>query len=455
MSKSLGNVIDPWKLLDTQGADALRWYLLTGGSPWSSRRLSPEIIEEHLRKYILTLWNTYAFWVTYASLEGFEPGSVDVPVAERPEIDRWILAELDDTVRVATDALEAFDTTTAGKRIESFVDDLSNWYVRRSRRRFWRSSEDEDTQVAFLTLWEALTTVARLSAPFTPFISDEIYQNLMRPIDGAPDSVHLSDWPEADDARVDDELRARMQLVRRLVGLGRSARTEAKTRVRQPLRRALVVIPAAESAHLEGLEQLVAEELNVKSVEAIGALEELVSYTVKPNFRALGPRFGADMKKVAAAIGKADPAELVTSIEGSGTAEISVEGGNVTLSGDELDIRIEGREGFSLAREGAYGVALDLDITPDLLDEGLAREVVRAVQDLRKSSGLAVEDRIELWLDWDSEESGRALRTHGSTIAEEVLATTTHMGDSPAGDTSVDHLEMSPHHRIIIGLRKA
>jgi isoleucyl-tRNA synthetase len=455
MSKSLGNVIDPWKLLDTQGADALRWYLLTGGSPWSSRRLSIEIIEEYLRKYILTLWNTYAFWVTYASLESFDPTGMNVPVSERPEIDRWILAELDDTIRIATEALDRFDSTTAGKRIEKFVDDLSNWYVRRSRRRFWRSSEDADTRVAFLTLWEALTTVARLSAPFTPFVSEEIFRNLTRPEGSAPDSVHLADWPEPDDSRRDDALRGRMRLVRRLVGLGRSARTDAKTRVRQPLRRALVVIPAAESANLEGLEQLVAEELNVKSVEEIGALEELVSYTVKPNFRTLGPRFGTEMKEVAAAIATADPAAIVSSVEQDGSTELTIGDQTVTLTADDLDIRVEGREGFSLAREGAYGVALDLDITPELLDEGIAREVVRSIQDLRKTSGLAVEDRIELWLDWDSEEHGRALEAHAETISEEVLATTTHMGDSPAGDTFVDHLEMTPHHRIVIGLRKA
>ena len=193
----------------------------------------------------------------------------------------------------------------------------------------------------------------------------------------------------------------------------------------------------------------------MRSVEAIGALEELVSYTVKPNFRALGPRFGADMKKVAAAIGKADPAELVASIEGTGSAELSVDGGMVTLTGDELDIRIEGREGFSLAREGAYGVALDLDITPELLDEGVAREVVRAIQDLRKSSGLAVEDRIELWLDWDSEESAARFELTSRPSPKRSSPLRATWATVPAGDTNVDHLEMSPHHRIIIGLRKA
>ncbi|MDQ4026114.1 MAG: isoleucine--tRNA ligase, partial [Actinomycetota bacterium] len=241
MSKSLGNVIDPWVVLDAQGADALRWYLLTSGSPWSARRVSVEIIEESLRKYLLTLWNTYSFWVTYASLEGFDPSALDVPVSERPEIDRWILAELDHTVREVTDALEGFDATRGGRRLDRFVDDLSNWYVRRSRRRFWRSASDEDTRVAFLTLWECLVTVAKLGAPYTPFVSDEIFTNLT-----GRDSVHLEDWPEPDGFRADDDLRRRMQLVRRLVTLGRSARTEAKVRVRQPLAKAVVVLPSAE-----------------------------------------------------------------------------------------------------------------------------------------------------------------------------------------------------------------
>jgi isoleucyl-tRNA synthetase len=290
MSKSLGNVIDPWSVLDAQGADALRWYLLTGGTPWSARRLSSDIIEEALRKHLLTLWNTYSFWVTYASLEDFDPTATDIPVSERSEMDRWILAELNDTVREATDSLDRFDATRGGQRIERFVDDLSNWYVRRSRRRFWRSGEDADTQAAFLTLWECLVAITQITAPYTPFIADEIYTNLMSRSPGSPASVHLTDWPEVLAEREDDELRASMALVRKLVGLGRAARTEAKIRVRQPLARALVVMPAGDARHLETLRSLVAEELNVKDVEVADRLEELVSYSVKPNFRALGPR---------------------------------------------------------------------------------------------------------------------------------------------------------------------
>jgi isoleucyl-tRNA synthetase len=453
MSKSLGNVIDPWSVLDAQGADALRWYLLTGGTPWSPRRLSPEIIEETLRKHLLTLWNTYSFWVTYAALEDFDPGTVSIPVSERSEMDRWILAELNDTVRETTDALDRFDATRGGQRIERFVDDLSNWYVRRSRRRFWRSGEDADTQAAFLTLWECLVTVAQITAPYTPFVADEIYTNLMSRVDDAPTSVHLSDWPETHDERNDDELRFQMALVRKLVGLGRAARTEAKVRVRQPLARALVVMPVTETGHLETLRSLVAEELNVKEIEVAERLEELVTYSVKPNFRALGPRLGKNVKAVAASLARCDAQRIVQALETEGKASIDANGETIELSSEELDVRIEGRSGFSLAREGAYGVALDVDLTDELINEGIAREVIRGVQEFRKTAGLSVEDRIDLWLQTDSETVSGALRAHGSLIAAEVLARSLENGTPPEDiDTEVLSLDQG---EVAAALRRA
>ncbi|HYO61676.1 MAG TPA: isoleucine--tRNA ligase [Actinomycetota bacterium] len=447
MSKSLGNVIDPWVVLDAQGADPLRWYLLTSGSPWSARRVSVELIEETLRKYLLTLWNTYSFWVTYASLEGFDP-SAHEPVADRPQIDRWILAELDDTVREVTDSLEAFDCTRGGRRLDRFVDDPSNWYVRRSRRRFWRSASDEDTKTAFLTLHECLVTVAKLAAPYTPFVADEIYTNLT-----GEDSVHLADWPEPDGFRSDDDLRRRMQLVRRLVSAGRSARTDAKVRVRQPLAKAVVVLPAAEADDLAELEELLAEELNVKQIEVARGLAELVTYTVKPNFKTLGPRFGKKVKDVAAALGRADAYEVVASLERDGTTTLEVDGEHVSLAPGELDVRVSGREGFSLAQDGPYGVALDLEVTPELAAEGAAREVVRAVQDLRKSSGLAVEDRIELWLASDDDAVTAALRSHEEMIAREVLAVGTAFDAAPE-DAAGDDVELDGG-SVRVGLRKS
>ena len=431
MSKSVGNVIDPWTILDAQGADALRWYMLTGGTPWSPRRLSAEIVQEALRKFLLTLWNTYSFWVTYASLEGFDPATDDVPLAERSEMDRWILAELDTCVRETTAGLEEFDPTRGGRRLDRFVDDLSNWYVRRSRRRFWRSGADADTRAAFRTLWECLVTVTQLTAPYTPHVSDVIYRNLTGPIDGMPDSVHLTDWPKPDDARVNDTLRHSMALVRQLVTLGRSARTDAKVRVRQPLARALVVMPSTDVAHLERLEGLVSEELNVKEIEIVSGLADLVTYSVKPNFKALGPRFGARVKEVAAALSSADPRSLVEAIEGQGSASIDLGGGEtIELGRDELDIRVEGREGYSLVQDGPYGVALDLDITEELRAEGIAREVVRAIQDLRKAKGLAVEDRIALKVHSNEQVIVQALETHRDLIAREVLATDVQMDEA-------------------------
>jgi isoleucyl-tRNA synthetase len=451
MSKSLGNVIDPWTVLNDQGADALRWTLLTAGNPWASRRMSAQIVEEALRKHLMTLWNTYAFWITYASLEAFDPGSHSLPVTERPVIDRWILAELGDTVEVVTDALDSLDAASGGRRLERFVDDLSNWYVRRSRRRFWRSGEDADTASAFLTLWECLVTLAQISAPYTPFVSDEIYTNLTAPAAGAPDSVHLSDWPVVPAEWADDGLRRQMSVVRRVVALGRSARTEAKVRVRQPLARALVVLPSNEREDLSSLAPLVAEELNVKDVEMAHGLEQLVSYSVKPRFNALGPRFGRRVKDVASKLEESDAHALVAELEARDIVTLSLDGEEVSLSRDDLDVRVEGREGFSLVQDGAYGVALDLDLTPELRAEGAAREVVRATQDLRKTSGLAVEDRIELWLSGTGD-LGDALRRHEGFIAGETLATATHHEEAPP-DAVATRVEIDGG-VVEVGLRK-
>jgi isoleucyl-tRNA synthetase len=439
MSKSLGNVLDPWTVFETQGADALRWYLLTAGSPWAPRRVSAEILHDALRKYLLTMWNTYSFWITYASLEGFDPTVESIPLPDRPEMDRWILAELDDTIRVTTRGLESFDATTGGRRLDRFVDDLSNWYVRRNRRRFWRSSEEVDTRAAFQTLWECLVTLAKLTAPYTPFIADEIYRNLSRPDESAPASVHLADWPEPDPERVDDPLRSRMELARRLVTLGRAARTEAGIRVRQPLARALMVVPGAHIEAVEALSPIVAEELNVKEIEVVKGIDELVSYSVKPNFKALGPRFGPRVKDVARALAEADAHDIVAALDGKGTARVRVGVEEVSLEAEELDVRVEGRTGFSLAQDGPYGVALDLEITAELRAEGLAREVVRAIQDLRKASGLAVEDRIQLWLDPRGGRAASAVDSYREYIAAEVLATATEItADLPADAASDD-----------------
>ena len=446
MSKSIGNVIDPWDVLNAQGADALRWYLLTGGTPWSPRRLSVEIIQEALRKYLLTLWNTYSFWITYASLEGFDPTAEDIPVAERSEMDRWILAELDDTVGEATAGLDDFDPPRGGRRLDRFVDDLSNWYVRRSRRRFWRSSSERDTRAAFLTLWECLVTVCRLTAPYTPFVADALYANLTKPVASAPDSVHLDDWPAAHPGRRDDELRAAMETVRAVVTLGRSVRTMAKVRTRQPLGKAFVQVPAAGAAAVEAHSDLIREELNVKDLVVVRNLGEFVSYGVKPNFKALGPRFGAQVKDIAAALAALDQTATALALQDAGSIEVTLPDGTaVSLGPDEIDVRSTAREGFVSAFDGAFGVSLDLEVTDELRDEGIAREVIRGIQELRKSKGLAVEDRINLTLNSDDDVVTGALQRHRDLIAGEVLATQLHVAETsgPAEKLEFDTWEIA------------
>jgi isoleucyl-tRNA synthetase len=426
MSKSQGNIIDPWALLEVQGADALRWYLFTSGSPWANRRLGPTVVDEFLRRYLLTLWNTYSFFVTYANLDGFDPATPAVPVEERPELDQWIIAELHDTIRDVTDALENYDALAGGRRLDTFVDDLSNWYVRRSRRRFWRSGEagdGGDKASAYATLHECLVTVAKLTAPFTPFIAEEIFTNLT----GA-ESVHLENWPTYDEALTDHArggLLDRMRLARQLVGLGRAARAKAKVKTRQPLPKALAVVPAAERTEVAALSRLVAEELNVKELELVESLEQLVHYSVKPNFRALGPRFGPRMPKIAAALAALGPDEvraLREQVAAGGPVTLDVEGETLTLDPADLDVRAEKREGYEVEHEGPYGVALDVEVTPELRAEGLAREVVRAVQEARKEGGLDIADRIGLYLEAGGE-LAEAIAVHESWILGEVLAT--------------------------------
>jgi isoleucyl-tRNA synthetase len=381
MSKSLGNVLDPFQLLDRYGADPLRWFMLATGSPWVSRRLSPEAVEEITRSFFLTLWNTYSFFALYARLEDFDPTR---PAAGAPTaaLDRWVLAELADTVDQVTRSLDDYDATGAARRLAGFVDDLSNWYVRLSRRRFWRGS-GEDADAAFRTLWTCLRTVTLLLAPYAPFTAEELWQGLVVSVDPeAPDSVHLVDWPEPDRAAADPELSAAMAEVRRLVGLGRQARTEARIKVRQPLARALISVPDPLRAGVAGLLDLVAAELNVKEVGFAHGEAGLVAYRLAPNFRALGPRFGRDAQAVAAAL-------------------------------------------------RSTAVALDLEVAPELRLEGLARDLVRAVQDLRKAAGLEVADRIELAVKGEGEVAA-AIQAHRDYLLGETLATSLHA--APQGD---------------------
>jgi isoleucyl-tRNA synthetase len=446
MSKSLGNVLDPFALLDQYGADPLRWFMLATGSPWVARRLSGEALEEITRSFFLTLWNTFGFFTLYARLEGFDPSEAggDAPGA----LDRWVLSELADTVRQVTERLDAYDPTTAARLIASFTDDLSNWYVRLSRRRFWRGTGASagaggaDGTAAFRTLWTCLRTVALLLAPFAPFTAEKLWQGLVVSVEpGAPDSVHLADWPQPDDDALDPELDLAMSVVRELVALGRTARTEAKVKVRQPLARALVTVPGERRDEVAGLLDLVAAELNVKQVAFAERESGLVAFRLVPNFRALGPRFGKDAPAVARALREldADTAELASRLRAGERVTVRAHGvGPVEIGPDEAAVTEEPITGWRVVREGATSVALDLDLTPELRREGLARDLVRAVQDLRKSAGLAVSDRIDLAIDATGEVA-EAIDAHEDYLRSETLAVSLHRAAQGDGfDARVD-----------------
>ncbi|MBA0050340.1 isoleucine--tRNA ligase [Streptomyces sp. AJS327] len=418
MSKHLGNILEPIALMDQHGADAVRWFMAAGGSPWAARRVGHGTIQEVVRKTLLTYWNTVAFQALYARTSDWAPSATDPEAAKRPLLDRWLLSELHALTDQVTLAMENYDTQRAGKLLSTFVDDLSNWYVRRSRRRFWQGDA-----AALRTLHDTLETVTRLMAPLVPFISERVWQDLVVPVTpGAPASVHLANWPVADLGMVDPELSQDMLLVRRLVELGRASRAESGVKTRQPLSRALVAAQGFETLSPD-LRAQITEELNVSGLASLSDVGgSLVDTTAKANFRALGRRFGKGTPAVARAIAEADAAALSAALR-EGTAVVEVEGEPVPLSPEEVIITETPREGWSVASDPGATVALDLRITPELRRAGLARDAIRLIQEARKNSGLDVADRIALRWSSTDEEVSQALTDHAALIADEVLAT--------------------------------
>jgi len=417
MSKSLGNVIDPWTILDSRGADPLRWWMFHQGSPWTSTRTSLAMIDASTSDVLLTLWNTWSFFATYAGLNDFDPDDDAVPPpAQRAPIDRWVLSRLAGTTAAATAAMEDYRPLEAATSIGTLVDDLSNWYVRRSRRRFWRTDPGTpaaEILAAHATLLEVLRGLARLMAPFCPFLADELWLSL----GGGGDSVHLAEWPAADEALVDADLEASTALTRQVVSLGRAARALAATRVRQPLRRAVVVLPARSPSLLR---EDIAEELNVDDVVISDSLSDALSVQLVPSFARLGPRLGAASKHVRAALAELDAAaaaEAAATLAGGGAVTVRLDGTLVDLGPDDVEVRTTPREGFTAAAEGGLAVALDLELDEDLRHRGLQREVVRQLQDLRKEAGFELSDRVVVWLEGFDE-----LAVDSALIGREVLA---------------------------------
>jgi isoleucyl-tRNA synthetase len=397
MSKSVGNVIDPWEILDTRGADPLRWWMFSQGSPWTPTRVSFETIDAAMRDVLLTLWNTWSFFTTYASLNEFDPADPTVPAPEqRSVLDRWMRSRLHATVAATTAALDGYEPFPAATAVAELIDDASNWYVRRSRRRFWRTdpeADPADSLGAQATLHEVLVTVARLLAPLCPFVADRMWRDLTGA--GEDDSVHLADWPVWQPEALDPGLEDGMALARRLSSLGRAARSEAGIKVRQPLARALVYLPPNSASPPEGV---VEDELNVDVVEAIGELGDVLDYELVPNFKLLGPRLKERVQQLRAAMGSVDGVAAAADLAAGRAVRVDLGDGFVELSGDEVELRVRGQPGFAVSRDGAEVVALDLALDDDLRRRGLAREVIRHVQEERKANGLEVSDWIHLHL---------------------------------------------------------
>ena len=417
MSKHLGNVLEPIALMDEHGADSVRWFMLASGSPWQSRRVGHAAIQEVTRKVLLTYWNTASFLSLYTRLSTYKPGDKVLARKDRPEIDQWLLSLVDDAVLQVTSALENFDTQKAGRVLADVVDDMSNWYVRRNRRRFW-----DGDPVALATLHEALRTITLIMAPFVPFITERVWQDMFKTTtDTSLQSVHLANWPEANKSEIRTDLIENMGLIRRLVELGRAARAEGKIKNRQPLSRALVAAKNWDKVPQDLRDQL-AEELNILDLQSLGETDDLVNVALKANFRTLGARYSQETPAIAKEITKADAPSLVKQLRTNNKAVIKLEDQEFEITTEDVIITETPREGWSVVSQDGETIALDLEISPELRSLGISREVIRMIQEARKTSGLDVSDRINLKYHTTDEQVGSSISENMEVIKSEVLA---------------------------------
>jgi len=426
LSKSKRNYKEPSYIFDKEGADAMRWLFFSGTAPWTSTRFQERAIAESQRDFLIRLYNVYSFFVIYASIDQWSPETAaPAKSLALTELDRWVRSELHRTVREVRRRMDAYDNFAAARALIDFVDSLSNWYVRRSRDRFWAAGMTPDKQAAYATLYDCLTTTAKLIAPFVPFFAESVYQNLVRGGGGsAPLSVHLCDYPIADEAVIDEKLSAESAIVREIVSLGRAARAEAKLRVRQPLRQVEIVV--ADREHLGWLEshkELIADELNVKDVAFIADADQYVEYRIAPNFKTIGPKFGKLGPRIKELLGASrDPAALRRELDASGKLSLGVDGQTVELTPEDVQIGLVAKPGWAAAQGRSAVVVLSVEVDEALRDEGLAREIVHHVQQMRKKMQLRYEQRIELAVGGD-DAIGRVIGRFGPYISQETLAT--------------------------------
>lgn len=398
MSKSRGNVINPWDILNKQGADALRWYFFTGVSPWLPKNFSTKAIDEVIRKFILTLWNTYSFFVIYANIDNFNPCEYKLDVKDRTEIDRWIISELNQTIKKVNELMDNYNVTESGRAIQDFVDALSNWYVRRSRRRFWKSEEDKDKISAYKTLYECLVDVSRLCAPFIPFLSEEIYRNLTGSIGSGEESVHLDSYPESDDSLIDEDLSFKMDTARKIVNLGRAVRSKINIKIRQPLEEIVIYFDPDKRRKeaINHFSDVIISELNVKKIKFASAIDELVSYNIKPSLPLLGKKYGNLVPEIKEALAAENSIRTALKIKNNKNVSLTIGGKQIEILPEEILVEIRNKEALGVESDGEFTVGLSSIVSDELLEEGFCRELVHQIQNLRKEAGFKIENTIEL-----------------------------------------------------------
>ncbi|MDG4714983.1 isoleucine--tRNA ligase [Winogradskyella marincola] len=422
MSKRLGNAVDPFETLANHGADATRWYMISNANPWDNLKFDIEGVEEVKRKFFGTLYNTYSFFSLYTNLDGFKYEEADIPLNERPELDRWILSELNTLIKKVDEYYAEYEPTKAARAISDFTQDyLSNWYVRLSRRRFWKGDYQADKISAYQTLYTCMETIAKLGAPIAPFFMDRLYLDLnaVTQKEGF-ESVHLAEFPKADESAIDKVLERKMENAQTISSLVLSLRAKEKIKVRQPLQKIMIPVDNdQQKEEIEAVSSLIKHEVNIKEIELLQDASDILVKQIKPNFKALGPRFGKDMKLIASAI-SAFSAEDIKKIEQNGSLDVEINGKNITLGLEDVEITSQDIEGWLVANEGALTVALDVTITEELRKEGIARELVNRIQNLRKDSGFEVTDRIDVQLQNDAQVAA-AIASNEEYIKSETL----------------------------------
>ena len=424
MSKHIGNVVDPWVLLDNQGADAVRWYFYTSSMPWLPNRFSAEAVSESQRKYMGTFWNTYAFYILYADIDNFDPTRHKLVRDNLTPMDRWILSRLNTLIGHVEAYLDDLKMTEAGREMQDFMDDLSNWYVRRCRERYWGKDMTADKEAAYMTLYTVLKTMALISAPFTPFMSETMYQNMVRTVDkSAPESIHLCDWPHKDESFIDPELEANMAAVLDIVVLGRSARNAANIKNRQPVASMYVQGKALPDMYVS----IIADELNVKEVRFVDDASSFISYCVKPQLKTLGPRYGKLLPKINQYLAGEGVGNAVVAAHNRGESyNFDIDGTEISLAAEDVLVSTEENAGFVTVTEHDLSVVLDTNLTPELIEEGFVREIVSKVQTMRKEAGFEVTDHI-------------VLSHHGNSLIESIFAK---HGAEIAADTLADSIKL-------------